>query len=225
MTFQLKNYQSQSLQSLENYLTLAASLGAEKAFNKCVGEDIKYNDRLDGIPSVCLRVPTGGGKTVLASHSIPIAARNYVNTDSPIVLWLVPTDMIRQQTLLALSDATHPYRKTLQGYYGDRVKVCDIESLQTLNKHDVNQSCIVIVTTIQAFNIDKEKTYQRNAYAFDESLSEHFTSLTDFQTEGMDRVSEDTLKYQTFLTQRDIGRVKHSLVNFFHLHRPIITLR
>ncbi|CDI28440.1 DEAD/DEAH box helicase [Acinetobacter baumannii] len=222
MTFQLKNYQSQSLQSLENYLTLAASLGAEKAFNKCVGEDIKYNDRLDGIPSVCLRVPTGGGKTVLASHSIAIAARNYVNTDSPIVLWLVPTDMIRQQTLLALSDATHPYRKALQGYYGDRIKVCDIESLQTLNKHDVNQSCIVIVTTIQAFNIDKEKTYQRNAYAFDESLSEHFTSLTDFQTEGMDRVSEDTLKYQTFLTQRDIGRVKHSLVNFFHLHRPII---
>ncbi|PPE76799.1 restriction endonuclease subunit R, partial [Kaistia algarum] len=169
MTFQLKNYQSQSLQSLENYLTLAASLGAEKAFNKCVGEDIKYNDRLDGIPSVCLRVPTGGGKTVLASHSIAIAARNYVNTDSPIVLWLVPTDMIRQQTLLALSDATHPYRKALQGYYGDRIKVCDIESLQT-----------------------------------------------------MDRVSEDTLKYQTFLTQRDIGRVKHSLVNFFHLHRPII---
>ncbi|MDI9757300.1 DEAD/DEAH box helicase family protein, partial [Acinetobacter baumannii] len=143
MTFQLKNYQSQSLQSLENYLTLAASLGAEKAFNKCVGEDIKYNDRLDGIPSVCLRVPTGGGKTVLASHSIAIAARNYVNTDSPIVLWLVPTDMIRQQTLLALSDATHPYRKALQGYYGDRIKVCDTESLQTLNKHDVNQSCIV----------------------------------------------------------------------------------
>jgi type III restriction enzyme len=84
----------------------------------------------------------------------------------------------------------------------------------------------VIVTTIQAFNIDKEKTYQRNAYAFDESLSEHFTSLTDFQTEGMDRVSEDTLKYQTFLTQRDIGRVKHSLVNFFiYIDRSSLSMK
>lgn len=222
MSLQLKNYQNQSLQALEQFFTLAASFGAERAFKQCVGKNIQYNDRLEGIPSVCLRVPTGGGKTLLASHSIPIAARNYVNTDTPIVLWLVPTDMIRQQTLAALADVTHPYRQALQSYYGDKLKICDIESLQTLNKHDVNQSCIVIVTTIQIFNIDKEKTFQRNAYAFDESLSEHFTGLTDFQTQNMDRVTADTLQYQPFLTEKDIGRVKHSLVNFFNLHRPII---
>lgn len=155
MSLQLKNYQHQSLQALEQFFTLAASFGAERAFKQCVSENIQYNDRLEGIPSVCLRVPTGGGKTLLASHSIPIAARNYVNTDTPIVLWLVPTDMIRQQTLAALADVTHPYRQALQGYYGDKLKICDIESLQTLNKHDVNQSCIVIVTTIQIFNIDE----------------------------------------------------------------------
>lgn len=222
MSLQLKNYQNQSLQALEQFFTLAASFGAEKAFKQCVGENIQYNDRLEGIPSVCLRVPTGGGKTLLASHSIPIAARNYVSTDTPMVLWLVPTDMIRQQTLAALADVTHPYRQALQSYYGDKLKICDIESLQTLNKHDVNQSCIVIVTTIQVFNIDIEKTFQRNAYAFDESLSEHFTGLTDFQTKDMDRVTADTLQYQPFLTEKDIGRVKHSLVNFFNLHRPII---
>ncbi|MBI1451049.1 DEAD/DEAH box helicase family protein [Acinetobacter sp. FL51] len=222
MSLQLKNYQNQSLQALEQFFTLAASFGAERAFKQCVSENIQYNDRLEGIPSVCLRVPTGGGKTLLASHSIPIAARNYVNTDTPIVLWLVPTDMIRQQTLAALADVTHPYRQALQSYYGDKLKICDIESLQTLNKHDVNQSCIVIVTTIQIFNIDKDKTFQRNAYAFDESLSEHFTGLTDFQTQNMDRVTADTLQYQPFLTEKDIGRVKHSLVNFFNLHRPII---
>ena len=222
MSLQLKNYQTQSLQALEEYFTFAASLGAEKAFKRCVGEHIAYTDRLGGIPSVCLRVPTGGGKTLLAAHSISIAAQNYVNTDSPIVLWLVPTDMIRQQTLAALSNVQHPYRKALQSQYGDRLKVCDIESLQTLNKHDVGQSCIVIVTTIQIFNIDKEKTFQRNAYAFDESLSEHFTQLPPAQAEQMDKVTADTLQYQRFLTEKDIGRVKHSLVNFFHLHRPII---
>lgn len=224
MSFQLKNYQTQSLEALEQFFTLAASFGAEKAFKQCVGGHIQYNDRLDGIPSVCLRLPTGGGKTILAAHSIPIAARNYINTDTPIVLWLVPTDMIRQQTLAALSDMAHPYRKSLQTHYGDRLKICDIDSLQMLNKYDVEQSCIVIVTTIQVFNIDKDKTYQRNAYAFDESLSEHFSHLSDAQIENMDKVTAETLKYQPFLTQKDIGRVKHSLVNFFNFHRPIIVV-
>lgn len=222
MSLVLKHYQSQSLQVLHKFFTLAASIGAEKAFEQCIDEPIAYNDRLKGVPTVCLRLPTGGGKTLVAAHSIPIAAQQYANTDTPIVLWLVPTDMIRQQTLAALTNVHHPYRQALQSYYGDRLKVCDIETLQTLNKHDVGQSCIIIVTTIQAFNIDKEKSYQRNAYAFDESLSEHFTQLTPQQSENMDRVTEDTLKYQPFLTAKDIGRVKHSLVNFFHLHRPIV---
>lgn len=130
MSLKLKQYQIDSLKALEQFFTLAASLGAEKAFKRCVGVNIAYNDRLDGIPSVCLRVPTGGGKTLLAAHSIPKVAQSYMNTESPIVLWLVPTDMIRQQTLAALANVNHPYRQALQSYYGDCIKICDIEGLQ-----------------------------------------------------------------------------------------------
>lgn len=74
--------------------------------------------------------------------------------------------MIRQQTLAALANVNHPYRQALQGYYGDRIKICDIEGLQSLNKHDVGQSCIVIVTTIQIFNIDKEKDLSAQCLCF-----------------------------------------------------------
>lgn len=222
MSLVLKQYQKDSLAALQQFFMLASAIGGAKAFEQVIDEPVRYNDRLNGIPSVCLRVPTGGGKTLLAAHSIPIAAQHYASTDTPMVLWLVPTDMIRQQTLVALSNVQHPYRQALQGYYGDRLRICDIEGLQTLNKHDIKQSCVVVVTTIQAFNIDQQKTFQRNAYAFDEGLSEHFTNLAAQQTQNMDLVSADTLQYQPFLTQNDIGRVKHSLVNFFHLHRPII---
>lgn len=223
---QLKQYQKQSLEALEQFFSVASAIGAERAFECTLQQQamtpVPYNDRLGGIPSVCIRIPTGGGKTLLGCHSIPVAAGQYANTDSPIVLWIVPTDMIRVQTLGALNDLHHPYRQALHSYYGDRVKVCDLETLQTLNKHDIGKSCVVIVTTIQAFNIDKDKTHQRNAYAFDENLSEYFTGLTPNQTANLDKVTEDTLQYQPFLTQQDIGRVKHSLVNFFHLHRPIV---
>lgn len=226
MTLRLKAYQKQSLEALKDFFILAATTDAKTAFEECISkysfEPTLYNDRLDGIPSVCLRVPTGGGKTLMAAHSIPIAAEHYANTDTPIVLWLVPTDMIRSQTLMALSNLNHPYRKTLQSYYGDRLKVCDIETLQTFNKHDIEGSCMVIVTTIQAFNIDKEKTFQRNAYAFDENLSEFFRNLTAKQMETLDTVTKETLEHQPFLTDKDIGRVKHSLVNIFNIYRPII---
>ncbi len=226
MSLKLKNYQKKSLEALNRFFVLASSFGAKSAFEECIAENsleaVNYNDRLEGVPSVCLRVPTGGGKTLMAAHSIPIAAEQYANTDTPIVLWLVPTDMIRTQTLSALSNPHHPYRKALQGQYGDRLKVCDIEALQTLNKHDIEGSCVIVVTTIQAFNIDKDKTYQRNAYAFDENLSEFFRNLSADQVSKLDKVTEDTLQHQPFLTTKDIGRVKHSLVNFFNIYRPII---
>lgn len=225
MALQLKDYQERSLKALEKFFTLTSFSTPAKAFEKCLFDGdmnvVPYNDRLQGIPSVCIRIPTGGGKTLLAAHSIPVAAENYADTDAPIVLWLVPTDMIRQQTLAALTDVRHPYRQALQSHYGGRLKVCDLNTLQTMNKHDIGNSCVVIVTTIQTFNIDKDKTHQRNAYAFDESLSEYFTNLTVSQTETLDKVTKETLEHQPFLSEKDIGRVKHSLVNFFNLHRPI----
>ena len=159
---ELKRYQEQSLEALNQFFSIASAVGAEQAFEQTLQQQqmpsVPYTDRLDGIPSVCIRIPTGGGKTLLACHSIPVAAGQYANTDSPIVLWVVPTDMIRVQTLNALNDLHHPYRQALHSYYGDRVKVCDLETLQTLNKHDMGKSCVVIVTTIQAFNIDN-RTY------------------------------------------------------------------
>jgi type III restriction enzyme len=41
-----------------------------------------------------LRLPTGGGKTVLASYSVKVAKQAYLEQDYPILLWLVPTNTI-----------------------------------------------------------------------------------------------------------------------------------
>jgi type III restriction enzyme len=222
MALTLKNYQQNALNALAAFFLDCRVSGAKAAFEKAVDFEADYIDRLPGAPSVCLRVPTGGGKTLIAAHSIGVAADNYVNTNAPVVLWLVPSDMIRQQTLKALADVTHPYRQAVMQRYGDRIKVCDLDSLQTINPNDVGKSCLIVVTTVQTFNISK--TEKRNVYAFYEELSPHFSALTPQQEQGMERVSADTLRAQPFLTESDIGRVIHSLANWFNLHQPIIVL-
>ena len=222
MALTLKTYQTQALKALESFFIDCRVRDAKAAFEHAVDNEVDYVDRLVGVPSVCLRVPTGGGKTLIAAHSIAVAANHYVNTNAPIVLWLVPSDMIRQQTLKALADVTHPYRQAVMQCYGDRIKVCDLDGLQTINPNDVGRSCLIVVTTSQAFNITK--TEKRNVYAFFEELSPHFSALTPQQEQGMERVTAETIKEQPHLTTSDIGRVKHSLANWFHLHRPIIVL-
>lgn len=222
MALTLKTYQAQALKALESFFIDCRVRDAKAAFERAVDYDVNYIDRLVGVPSVCLRVPTGGGKTLIAAHSIAVAANHYLNSNAPIVLWLVPSDMIRQQTLKALADVTHPYRQAVMQRYGDRIKVCDLDGLQTINPNDVGKSSLIIVTTSQAFNITK--TEKRNVYAFFEELSPHFSVLTPQQEQGMERVTAETIKEQPHLTTSDIGRVKHSLANWFHLHRPIIVL-
>lgn len=113
MALILKTYQTQALKSLESFFIDCRVRDAKAAFERAVDYDVNYIDRLVGVPSVCLRVPTGGGKTLIAAHSIAVAANHYLNSNAPIVLWLVPSDMIRQQTLKALADVTHPYRQAV----------------------------------------------------------------------------------------------------------------
>lgn len=218
MALTLKQYQDDALTALDKFLTDCRSRGAKVAFESATS--LPYRDKLANVPNVCLRVPTGGGKTLIAAHSIAVVAKAYTESDAPVVVWLVPSDMIRQQTLKALSDVAHSYRQALAATYGDRVKVCDLDSLQTVNRHDVGKSCIVIVTTIQAFRISK--TEKRNVYAFFEELSPHFANLTAQQEVALEKVSAETLAEQRFLRVEDIGRVKHSLANWLALHKPIV---
>ncbi|NUE66340.1 DEAD/DEAH box helicase [Snodgrassella sp. ESL0253] len=233
MALALKNYQQQALNALKEFYIHARVSNSKIAFEEMVNhrqafihERTEYinffPDSLSDTPCVCLRVPTGGGKTLIAAHSIAITAKNYADSNAPVVLWLVPSDVIRQQTLKALSNVSHPYRQAVMQTYGDNIKVCDLDNLQTINPYDIGKLCLIIVTTIQSFNISK--TEKRNVYAFFEELSPHFAGLTPQQEQGMERVDAATIEAQPYLTPKDIGRIKHSLANWFHLHRPIIIL-
>lgn len=220
----LKEYQRTALGELKGFLEATRTKEIDDAYKQKLEDQKRFNEPYHALfgttPAVCLRVPTGGGKTIMASHAIAIAGKAIKDSDSPVALWLTPSDTIRTQTLAALANVRHPYRVALAEYFGDRVQVCDLESLQTISPHDVGKAAIVIVATIQSLNISD--TSKRNVYSFFEELAPHFDGLPDNATSGMEKVSEADLEAQPYLTKRDVGRVKYSVANWLHLQNPIV---
>lgn len=220
----LKTYQKNTLAALTQFLQCCQSMAPEEAFRAALAEqerdDEPYHALFGDVPTVCVRIPTGGGKTLLAAHAIGRVSKATIDCDAPIALWLTPSDTIRTQTLDALSNARHPYRQALAEYFGENVQICDLDSLQTISPYDIGKNCIVVVSTIQSFNVTD--TAKRNVYSFFEELQPHFDSLPPQLAATLERVTESDILSQPYLTSADIGRVKYSIANWLHLHRPIV---
>lgn len=235
-TLALKHYQTQALESLERYLRRAAVLGAGSAFSECTG--FGYNPQPFGeLPCVCLRIPTGGGKTLLAAHAVALLAREWPGRHpQPLALWLVPTDTIRSQTLKALSTPGHPFRTALAQACGDDVVVCDLEALPQLSPQDFDQRAVVVVATIQSFRV--EDTDQRNVYAFSEAFEPHFRGVPPAALQSLHGLPDALVteadvaaagpgptlerKAGREMLARFIGQPRWSLANWLALRQPYV---
>ena len=63
---------------------------------------IRDRDVLPGVPNLCFKVPTGGGKTFLACSAVRPVFDALPFTKTKAVVWLVPSDAILTQTAKAL---------------------------------------------------------------------------------------------------------------------------
>lgn len=229
--FDLKDYQKKALATLNDFFRKVQMVGLDAAWRDCApvveknaqALQAKYDmDALGDVPAVCVRIPTGGGKTFLAAHAVAKIGKTFRDTAAPTILWLVPSDAIRAQTLAALATPRHPCREALTEHFGELVRVCTLDDLSTVAPQEVGRTAIVIVATIQSFNV-KDKTI-RTVYSFDESLAPHFQGLTPQQESRLDRVTEADITAQQYLTAADIGRVKASLANWLSLNQPIVVV-
>ena len=129
-----------------------------------------------GLPYVCLRVPTGGGKTLLAAQAVGIALADLLRAERGVVLWLVPSRTILDQTADALRDPRHSYRQAL-AHGGSEfpgagpVEVLTINEALQLSRATVAGATVIIVSTIQAFRV--EDTTGRQVFAQNDGLAEH----------------------------------------------------
>lgn len=127
-----------------------------------------YQNVIDGVPHVCYKVPTGGGKTFLACASVKPIFEALPPTRKQAVVWLVPSDSILTQTLAALKNSSHPYRQKLNTDFGGRVEVYSKEELlagQNFSPSTVAEQLSVMVLSYDSFRSrtkDGRKAYQAN---------------------------------------------------------------
>ncbi|WP_270174549.1 DEAD/DEAH box helicase [Diaphorobacter sp. ED-3] len=222
----LKTYQQTALDTLAAFARAARVKGPVSAFSELAGRPWHAGAFGDDLPCVCLRIPTGGGKTVLAAHAVPLLAREWAAVDAPVTVWLVPSDAIRQQTLKALQTPGHPYRAALADAYGEGLRVCVLEDVAQIAPPEWGRNAIVVVASIQSFRI--EDAGQRNVYSFSESFEPHFRGV-DERALGRLRelpdalvTHEDVERDATGVLAGFAGQPRWSLANWLALHQPLL---
>ena len=175
---ELKNYQIQVIRDLERFLELLiekqsissaySTLWNGKGVNVGVDGMPPYNSELAGVPQVCFKVPTGGGKTFLAANSIRPIFDSMPHIHPKAVVWLVPSDAILTQTYRTLTDKNHDYRKKIDVDFGNKVEIYSKQQLlngQNFNPTSVSDNLSVFVLSYDSFRTSKKdgrKAYQEN---------------------------------------------------------------
>jgi type III restriction enzyme len=179
---ELKDYQARVLTDLGQYLeVLDGTRNLARAFKDYwagkgvrVGGDAAmepYKNTVSGVPHICAKVPTAGGKTFIAVNALDTVFSALAKR-SPrrpkLVVWLVPSLTILDQTVKALSTPEHPYRKRLDQLFRHRVAVYEKRDLLMGAgfSYDTAQEQLSIVVmsfdSLRAKNKEDRKIFQEN---------------------------------------------------------------
>lgn len=163
------------------------------------------------IPHICFKVPTGGGKTLLAA-----AALQRLRRQTGLTLWVMPTRAIYEQTKAALRSRVHPYRQMLEIASAGRVKLLEKDDLFT--KADIENYLCVMLLMLPAANRQRGRDFLRmfrdsgrypTLFPDSDDLLGDARLLNDYP--DLERITDD-------------GPVKHSLFNVFKMLRPVVIL-
>lgn len=215
--FAPKIYQQQVLDSVEAYFKgchelPSPSIAFTATTERLWGRGNPYNP-LSGFPSdmpyFCLRVPTGGGKTWLAAKSVQLVNTHLLRCEHSVILWLVPSKPIREQTIKALKDRSHPYHAALRE--AGPITVLDLEEAKNVTRATLDTSTTVIVATRQAFQVEEEEC--RKVYQSSGALMHHFDNLSPTQRDELLTDGEGSER-----------ATPYSLANVLRLRRPFVVV-
>lgn len=174
---ELNNYQNKVMRDLSAYMNCVnrginlCSAWREYWFSKDIAVGLggvpSYNNSIDGVPHVCMKVPTGGGKTFLACAAVKRIFDAMPINKPKVVVWLVPSDPILVQTVQNLSNVNHAYRQRLDRDFAGRVGVYTKDMLlngQNFSPDTVREMLTVCILSYGSLRINSRKREDRKVY-------------------------------------------------------------
>jgi type III restriction enzyme len=172
----LKNYQKNALKSLERFIELLGEKNSLSAAYNTLWEEqgvvisaakgLKgfppYQNIVKNVPHVCIKIPTGGGKTFVAVSAVKTIFDGLQNapTKSRFVVWLVPSTAILVQTARNLRNVEHDYRKRLNADFSGGVSV--LEKTELLNATNFSPSTVENNLTVCVLSYDSLRTKSKD---------------------------------------------------------------
>jgi len=236
---ELKEYQKKTLEQVKRYLGSLAEFKAKnekateidpdlsinfplKAWEKVIATTYysKKNGLGEELPDFYLKIPTGGGKTILACHTIDLINRIYLKKQTGIVLWIVPTTQIYRQTLANLKNREHPYRQVLDISSGGRTVI--LEKMDRFTKLDVEENLVVMLLMLPSASRRNKEVLK--VFKDSGSFGEFFPWEDD--REGNEKLLEEFPNLDYFGDEGNFyGRiVKTSLGNTLRILKPMIII-
>ena len=190
-----------------------------------IRENIPYSPRFDGtgkqVPNLTLKIPTGGGKTLLAAASVSKIFGRYLSSNTGLVLWIVPNEAIYSQTKRQLTNREHPFRQILDRASAGRTKI--YEKDDPINKQDFDTHLCVMLLMLQSANRETKETLRffkdrGNVHGF-------FPFEDDFQAHYSLLQAIPNLSCYNQQSTAQLGSVIHdSLGNVLRLIKPVVVI-
>lgn len=237
----LKTYQQKVLSTLKEYLVCLSEFKVKydkyRADDPEIAQDYNYpkkawekvhsgvylskqNGLKEPLPDIYLKVPTGGGKTLLACHSIDFIHKTFLKKQTGLVLWIVPSSQIYRQTLNHLRNREHHYRQTLDISSGGRTLIKEKGDLFT--RADVDGNLVIFLLMLPSASRQNKETLRmfRDSGGF----TDFFPAEDNYEAHEILLKSTPNLdsfgaKDETFGRQ-----IKTSLGNTLRLLKPLIII-
>lgn len=244
---QLKHYQQKALDDLQRFLEALREAQAEyevvrnaspsaarflhppkMAWEKATGRFV-YTERKNGlgepVADIYFKVPTGGGKTLLACHAIDHVQRELFGRQTGLVVWVMPSAEIYRQTARALKDRRHAYRQLLDLATGGRILIREKDDRFT--RADVEGSLVILLLMLPSANRENKQSLRvfRDSGGFtdffppEDRHAEHETLLKEIP--NLDCFGDDP---EDGALPQLVRQIKTSLGNALRVCKPLIII-
>lgn len=174
---QPNKYQNTVLDDLRAYLVRwQACKDPEQAYRahwneKGAAKMPTYRSQPHGVPQICAKVPTAGGKTLIGIYALRevLDALGRRRGEPRMCIWLVPSLQIKDQVLHRFNTVGDGYWLALRETLGGQVSVLSKEQLIAgggqFNADLVRDEVVIVVLvydSLRAKNKDDRKLYQQN---------------------------------------------------------------